>query len=117
TKISQNTDDNYSENYNDNFKDNNNEDGDVDNFSVDQQREEFERSERQRLISSEFEKRRRNSEKAMQSSWVAAPDTTEVVSPNNRNLTGITGRCRDQTLQLLISAMRKLFPEHDALLT
>ncbi|CAH8846332.1 unnamed protein product [Trichobilharzia szidati] len=116
TKISQNTDDNYSENYNDNFKDNN-EDVDVDNFSVDQQREEFERSERQRLISSEFEKRRRNSEKAMQSSWVAAPDTTEVLSPNNRNLTGITGRCRDQTLQLLISAMRKLFPEHDALLT
>ncbi|VDP59161.1 unnamed protein product, partial [Schistosoma mattheei] len=50
------------------------------------------------------------------SSWVSAPDTTEVRSPDNRNVTGITGWCRDQTLQLLISAMKKLFPEYEALL-
>ncbi|VDP27656.1 unnamed protein product [Schistosoma margrebowiei] len=43
-------------------------------------------------------------------------NTTEVISPDNRNVTGITGWCRDQTLQLLISAMKKLFPEHEALL-
>ncbi|XP_018651087.1 putative dna helicase recq5 [Schistosoma mansoni] len=43
-------------------------------------------------------------------------NTTEVLSPDNRNVTGITGWCRDQTLQLLISAMKKIFPEHEALL-
>ncbi|CAH8522803.1 unnamed protein product [Heterobilharzia americana] len=112
TKIGcENTEDN-NENYNDNnFVDN--EDNGSENFS---EREKYDREERQRLIASEFDKRRRNSEKSVQSSWIPAPDTTDVLSPDNRNVTGITGRCRDQTLQLLVSAMKKLFPEHEALL-
>uniref|UniRef100_A0A095C5V6 DNA 3'-5' helicase n=1 Tax=Schistosoma haematobium TaxID=6185 RepID=A0A095C5V6_SCHHA len=83
---------------------------------TDQQREEYDKLERQKLITSEFNKRRRDTDKLIQSSWVSAPDTTEVISPDNRNVTGITGWCRDQTLQLLTSAMKKLFPEHEALL-
>ncbi|CAH8559854.1 unnamed protein product [Schistosoma rodhaini] len=95
--------------------DDDNEGGDSENFST-EQREEYDKLERRKLITSEFNKRRRNTDKPIQSSWVSAPDTTEVLSPDNRNVTGITGWCRDQTLQLLISAMKKVFPEHEALL-
>ncbi|CAH8524259.1 unnamed protein product [Schistosoma mattheei] len=103
-------------NYNDINKFDNDNGGDSENFSADQQHEEYDKLERQKLITSEFNKRRRNTDKPIQSSWVSAPDTTEVRSPDNRNVTGITGWCRDQTLQLLISAMKKLFPEYEALL-
>ncbi|KAK4471398.1 hypothetical protein MN116_004829 [Schistosoma mekongi] len=117
TGCQNNDNDDYTEDYNDiNKFDDCNEDRDSENFSRDQEYEEYNRLERQKLITSEFDKRRRITDKAIQSSWVSAPDTTEVLSPDNRNVTGITGRCRDQTLQLLISAMRKIFPEHATLL-
>ncbi|KAH8876072.1 ATP-dependent DNA helicase Q5 [Schistosoma japonicum] len=117
TGCQNNDNDDYAEDYNDiNKFDGCNEDHDSENFSLIQEREEYDRLERQKLITSEFDKRRRITDKSMQSSWVSAPDTTEVLSPDNRNVTGITGRCRDQTLQLLISAMRKIFPEHATLL-
>ncbi|CAH8502236.1 unnamed protein product [Schistosoma turkestanicum] len=117
TKIGHQNDDSTENNGDmDKLYDGNEGDDDTENFSIDQQREEYDKLERQKLITSEFNKRRRNTDKPMQSPWVSAPNTTEVLSPDNRNVAGITGRCRDQTLQLLISAMKKLFPEHEALL-
>ncbi|KAF5403425.1 hypothetical protein PHET_03049 [Paragonimus heterotremus] len=48
-----------------------------------------------------------------QSSWSAAPEHTHVLNPDDRSLTGITGRARDQTLQLLMNAIRAHFPDKD----
>lgn len=73
--------------------------------------EECDRIDRQRLIEEEFRKRRHDSVSlGLKSGWCGAPEKTNVIDPDNRSLTGITGRARDQTLQLLINGMKAHFP-------
>ncbi|KAF7232278.1 hypothetical protein EG68_03943 [Paragonimus skrjabini miyazakii] len=73
-----------------------------------------ERNARQSIIEEEFRKRRQAAEaETLKSSWSAAPEHTHVLNPDDRSLTGITGRARDQTLQLLMNAIRTHFPDKD----
>lgn len=53
-------------NYNDINKFDDDNGGDSEKFSADQQREEYDKLERQKLITSEFNKRRRNTDKLIQ---------------------------------------------------
>ncbi|GAA53032.1 ATP-dependent DNA helicase Q5 [Clonorchis sinensis] len=78
------------------------------------QLEENERIGRMALIEEEFRKRRANVECSdIQSTWAAAPEQSFLLNPNDRSLTGITGKARDQTFQLLLTAMKSHFPSDD----
>ncbi|KAG5446535.1 ATP-dependent DNA helicase Q5 [Clonorchis sinensis] len=78
------------------------------------QLEENERIGRMALIEEEFRKRRANVESSdIKSTWAAAPEQSFLLNPNDRSLTGITGKARDQTFQLLLTAMKSHFPSDD----
>ncbi|TGZ75299.1 hypothetical protein CRM22_000458, partial [Opisthorchis felineus] len=66
------------------------------------------------VIEEEFRKRRANADSGdVKSTWAAAPEQSSLLNPNDRSLTGITGKARDQTFQLLLTAMKSHFPSDD----
>ncbi|TGZ69138.1 hypothetical protein CRM22_003906 [Opisthorchis felineus] len=78
------------------------------------QLEENERIDRMAVIEEEFRKRRANADSGdVKSTWAAAPEQSSLLNPNDRSLTGITGKARDQTFQLLLTAMKSHFPSDD----
>ncbi|KER33574.1 LOW QUALITY PROTEIN: hypothetical protein T265_12604 [Opisthorchis viverrini] len=78
------------------------------------QLEENERKDRMAVIEEEFRKRRANADRSdVKSTWAAAPEQSSLLNPNDRSLTGITGKARDQTFQLLLTAMKSHFPYED----
>ncbi|THD23411.1 putative dna helicase recq5 [Fasciola hepatica] len=78
------------------------------------QLEEEDRLLRKKLIEEEFRKRRGNMEQvSLKSSWCAAPDNTHLLHPDSRTVTGITGKTRDQTLQLFFDALKIRFPDQE----
>ncbi|VDP92154.1 unnamed protein product [Echinostoma caproni] len=73
-----------------------------------------ERAARKQLIEEEFRRRRGNAEQiSLKSAWCAAPKNTHLLYPDCRTVTGITGKTRDQTLQLLFDALKARFPDQE----
>uniref|UniRef100_A0A0X3NL49 DNA 3'-5' helicase n=1 Tax=Schistocephalus solidus TaxID=70667 RepID=A0A0X3NL49_SCHSO len=76
-----------------------------DGVSMSERFEEEEKRQRANLISRELARRRQSQEAvAPKVSWMSAALNSPLIDPENRTVTGLTGKYRDQTLQLLIIA-------------